>query len=63
MDSNDRKMETLRGKIAAKEQEMTQVDPSDYVALTAVQDQIRELQEKLDELEMEWLEAAEQLGE
>lgn len=63
MDSNDRKMETLRGKIAAKEQEMTQVDPSDYLALTKVQDQIRDLQEKLDELELEWLDAAEQLGE
>ncbi|MDO4501779.1 MAG: ABC-F family ATP-binding cassette domain-containing protein [Coriobacteriia bacterium] len=63
MDSNDRKMDTLRKKIAAKEEEMTQVDPSDYLALTAVQDQIRDLQDKLDELEMEWLEAAEKLGE
>ena len=63
IDSNDRKMETLRGKIAEKQQEMTQLDQTDYQVLTACQEEIAQLQEKLDVLEMEWLEACEALGE
>ncbi len=63
MQSAERKMETLRGKIEAAQQAMLSVDPTDFQALGAKQAEIDELQEKLEELEAEWLEAAEALGE
>ncbi len=63
MTSNEGKIETLKGKIAAKEKELTEVDQSDYVALTEIQEQIGAFQAQIDDLELEWLEAAEQLGE
>ena len=63
MASNEKKVETLKGKIERKRAEMGSVDPTDYMALTAVQDEIGALQDQIDELEMEWLEAAEKLGE
>ena len=63
MQSNEGKIETLKGKVAEAEQRMGQVDPSDYVALTACQDEIAGYQEQIDVLELEWLEAAEKLGE
>lgn len=63
MASNEKKVETLKGKIERKRADMASVDPTDYLALTAVQDEIAALQDQIDELEMEWLEAAEKLGE
>lgn len=63
MQSNEGKIATLKGKIEAAEQKMAQVDPSDYIALTKCQEEISALQDQIDELEMEWLDAAEQLGE
>ena len=63
MASNEKKIATLKGKIEAKRAEMGAVDPSDYLALTAIQDEIAAFQESIDELELEWLEAAETLGE
>lgn len=63
MASNEKKVETLKGKIERKCADMASVDPTDYLALTAVQDEIAALQDQIDELEMEWLEAAEKLGE
>ena len=63
MTSNEGKIETLKGKIAAKEKELTEVDQSDYVALTKIQEEIEVFQAQIDDLELEWLEAAEQLGE
>ncbi|WP_251230623.1 ABC-F family ATP-binding cassette domain-containing protein [Adlercreutzia aquisgranensis] len=63
MQSAERKMETLRGKIEAAQQAMLSVDPTDFQALGSKQAEIDELQEKLEELEAEWLEAAEALGE
>ena len=63
MASNEKKVETLKGKIEQKRADMASVDPTDYLALTAVQDEIAALQDQIDELEMEWLEAAEKLGE
>ena len=63
MSSNERKIETLRGKIDGVRAKMTAVDPSDYLALTKHQDEIAALEDQIEELELEWLEAAEKLGE
>ena len=63
MTSNEGKIETLKGKIAAKEQELAAADQTDYLALTSIQDEIAALREQVDNLELEWLDAAEQLGE
>ncbi len=63
MASLERKTETLRGKITQAQERMTQVDPSDYLALTEIQEEIAGYQQSIDELELEWLEAAETLGE
>lgn len=63
MASNEKKADTLRGKIAAKRAEMGSVEPSDYVALTALQDEISAFEAQIEELECAWLEAAEALGE
>ncbi len=44
-------------------EEMQAVDPTDYEALIAKQAQIEEAESLLEDLEMEWLELSEQLGE
>lgn len=56
-----RKMETRRGKVEELEQGMFAIDPTDFAALTAQQEAIAHAREELDELEMAWLEASEQL--
>ncbi len=63
MASNERKMETLRGKVNDARRRMAEADPADFVALGDFQKQIEELQTQIDALEEEWLEAAEALGE
>ncbi len=63
MASNEKKIETLKGKIEAKRQEMAEADPSDYLALTALQEEIADFEQSIETLELEWLEAAETLGE
>ncbi|MBQ3106329.1 MAG: ABC-F family ATP-binding cassette domain-containing protein [Eggerthellaceae bacterium] len=63
MQSNERKVETLRGKIEDVRARMAAADPSDYVELGSLQAEIGSLEEQIDLLEMEWLEAAEKLGE
>ena len=63
MASNEKKADTLRGKIEAKRQEMAQADPSDYLVLTALQEEIADFESQIEALELEWLEAAEKLGE
>ena len=63
MASNEKRVETLRGKIEAKRQEMAQADPSDYRALTALQDEVADFEGQIEALELEWLDAAERLGE
>nr|WP_277926890.1 ABC-F family ATP-binding cassette domain-containing protein [Adlercreutzia sp. JBNU-10] len=63
MASNEKRADTLRGKIEAKRAEMAQADPSDYLALTALQEEIADFEEQIDALELEWLDAAEKLGE
>ncbi len=61
MASTEKRMATLKGKIEAKQAEMAAADPSDYVALTALQDEIAAFQAQVDELELAWLDAAEAL--
>ncbi|MDO4183050.1 MAG: ABC-F family ATP-binding cassette domain-containing protein [Coriobacteriia bacterium] len=63
MQSNEGKIGTLKGKIAAAEQRMAAADPTDYEALTKCQQDMAALQDQVDALELEWLEAAEALGE
>ena len=61
--SLERKMDTRRARIEELEAGMFDIDPTDFAALTAQQESIASAKEELDELEMAWLEASEQLGE
>ena len=63
MQSNERKMETLKRKISDVREQMAAADPTDFTALGDFQSQINDLQQQIDALEEEWLEAAETLGE
>ena len=63
MASNERKTETLRGKMEEVRAQMNSVDPSDYATLGELQAQVNDLRQKAEALEEEWLEAAEKLGE
>ena len=63
MQSNERKVETLNGKIEDVRAQMTAADPTDFTALGDFQAQIGDLQQQIDALEEEWMEAAEKLGE
>lgn len=63
MQSNERKMETLRAKVDDVRAQMAAADPTDFGALGDFQAQINDLQAQVDALEEEWLEAAERLGE
>ena len=59
--SLERKMESRRAKVEELTAGMADVDPTDYQALEAQQQDIDAAREKLDELEMAWLEASERL--
>ena len=61
--SAERRLATLRGKQDAVRDQMAAADPTDFVALHDFQLQLDALQAEVDQLEMEWLEAAEALGE
>ncbi len=63
MTSNEKKIETLKGKIEKKQLAMAEADPSDYLTLTAMQEEIADFQDQIEALELEWLDAAEKLGE
>lgn len=63
MQSNERKMGTLNGKVDEVRSRMVAADPTDFGALGDFQAQINDLQMQIDVLEEEWLEAAEKLGE
>ncbi len=63
MQSNERKTETLNGRIEDVRAQMAAADPTDFGALGSFQAQINDLQAQIDVLEEEWLEAAEKLGE
>lgn len=59
--SLERKIETRRTKLEETQQMMYEIDPTDYAALSNQQQAIADAQAELDELEMAWLEASEQL--
>ena len=61
--SLERKMDTRRARIEELEAGMFDIDPTDFAALAAQQESIAAAKDELDELEMAWLEASEQLGE
>lgn len=63
MASNEKKIGTLKSKIEKKQLEMAEADQSDYLVLTAMQEEIADFQDQIEALELEWLEAAEKLGE
>ncbi|WP_282190944.1 ABC-F family ATP-binding cassette domain-containing protein [Adlercreutzia caecimuris] len=63
MASNEKKIATLKGKIEKKQMEMAEADQSDYLVLTAMQEEIADFQDQIEALELEWFEAAEKLGE
>lgn len=62
VNSLERRIGTLEGKIAEARNEQAQVDPSDYMVLGELQDKIAKLQADLESLEEEWLEASELLA-
>lgn len=61
--STERKMETAAGKVEAKRAEMAAADPTDFMLLGRLQDELQELIDAQDALELEWLELSEKLGE
>lgn len=61
--STERKMGTLRSKLAKATDELNAIDGFDYAALIDQQAKIDELKAQLASLEDEWLELEEQLGE
>ena len=63
MTSSEKKIETLKGKIEKKQLEMAAADQSDYLVLTAMQEEIADFETQIEALELEWFEAAEKLGE
>ena len=63
MRSCENKTNTLRGKIEQAQADMAAADPSDFEALGKFQQQINDFQAQIDELDEQWLEAAEELGE
>ena len=63
MRSCENKTNTLRGKIEQAQADMAAAGPSDFEALGKFQQQINDFQAQIDELDEQWLEAAEALGE
>ncbi len=63
MRSCETKSNTLRGKIEEAQEAMAAADPSDFEELGRLQQQIGDYQSQIDELDEQWLEAAEALGE
>ena len=59
--SLERRMETQRGRIEELEEAMAGINPTDYLALEAQQEQIAAARTALDELETAWLEASDEL--
>ena len=62
LQSTERKMRTCESRIEDANNRLHSADPTDFQELGAIQQEINELQAQLEELELAWLEAAEQLG-
>ena len=63
LSSVERKMDTQRSRIDALQAQMLTLPASDYEGLGKLQAQVDACQGQMDELELEWLEIQEQLGE
>ena len=63
MRSCETRSNTLRGKIEKAQAAMAAADPSDFEELGRLQGEITDFQAQIDELDEQWLEAAEALGE
>ena len=61
LQSTERKMSTLQGKIDDATQRLNEADPTDYQALGNIQAEIDDLQQQLETLELTWLETSEAL--
>ena len=61
--STERKMGTVRSKIARAKDELLAIDGTDYEALSEQQSKISSLEEELSALEDTWLQVSEKLGE
>ncbi len=57
--SAERKIETARTRLAGAEQALRDADPTDYQELIRCEEEIASLKERLEDLEMEWLELSE----
>jgi len=60
--STERKMNTAQKRIDEAQARLLEADPTDYVALGEIQQQIFDLKSQLEELELTWLELSEQLA-
>lgn len=63
LDAVERRMQRVQDEPSRLRDELAQIDPTDFVALVAKQEQIDEASAALEELETEWLELSEELGE
>ncbi len=61
LNSTERKMSTMRGKIEDAQARLNAADPTDFVALGNIQKEIDDYQAQLEELELVWLETADAL--
>ena len=61
LQSTERKMGTMRGKIDDATARLHAADPTDFKALGDIQGEIDDYQAQLEELELIWLETAEAL--
>ena len=61
LQSTERKMNTLSGRIEDAKQRLATADPTDYQALGSIQEEITQLESQLEELELTWLETSEAL--
>ena len=61
LESSERKMQTMQGKIDDAQLRLQQADPTDYLQLTSIESEITDLKAQLELLEEEWLEASELL--
>ena len=55
------KIETAKRKLSEKQAELNSANPTDYVLLSALQQEVDDAQARIDALETEWLETAEAL--
>ncbi len=59
----ERKMQTIEEKIEATTTKLSEADPTNYLELTAIEEEIAQLKSEQSDLEDEWLELSELLGE